>query len=66
MSNLDESIGKLLLDLQKNDPDTFQKLMKRAQEENPELFEGDIDEDNKMIDEYNRKVEEYNKKIEEE
>jgi hypothetical protein len=40
--------------------------MKRAQEENPELFEGDIDDDNKMIDEYNRKVEEYNKKIEEE
>jgi hypothetical protein len=65
MSNLDDSIGKLLLDLQKDDPETFHKLMKRAQEENPELFEGNIDEDNKRIDEYNRKVDEYNKKVEE-
>ena len=38
MSNLDESIGKLLLDLQKNDPDTFKKLMKLAKEGNPELL----------------------------
>ena len=63
MSTLDDSIGKLLLDLQNDDPDTFKKLMKRAQEENPELFEVDIDEDNKKIDEYNREVEEYNKKV---
>ena len=39
MSNLDESIGKILLELQKDDPDTFKKLMKKAQEENPGLFE---------------------------
>ena len=47
MSNLDESIGKILLDLQKDDPDTFKKLMKKAQEENPELFDDSIDEQNK-------------------
>jgi len=63
MSNLDESIGKILLELQKDDPDTFKQLMKRAQEENPELFV-DIDDENKEIEEYNSKVEEYNKKIE--
>ncbi len=40
MSNLDDSIGKILLDLQKNDPETFKKLMKKALEEDPELFEG--------------------------
>ena len=66
MSNLDDSIGKLLLDLQKDDPETFKKLMKRAQEENPELFEENIDKSNKEIDEYNHKVDEYNKKIDEE
>ena len=66
MSNLDESIGKILLELQKDDPDTFKKLMKKAQEENPELFEDDVDEDNKKIDEYNQEVDEYNKKVEEE
>ncbi len=66
MSNLDESIGKLLLDLQKDDPDTFKKLMKKAQEENPELFEEGVDEDNKKIDEYNLKVDKYNKKIDDE
>ena len=65
MSNLDDSIGKLLLDLQKNDPDTFKKLMKQAQEENPELFEN-VDNDNKEIEEYNQKVDEYNKKVDEE
>ena len=64
MSNLDEFIGKLLLELQKEDPDTFKKLMKKAQEDNPELFEGDVDEDNRKIDEYNHEVDEYNKKIE--
>ena len=64
MSNLEDSIGKLLLDLQKEDTDTFQKLMKKAREENPELFEADIDEENKKIDEYNREIDEYNKKIE--
>ena len=63
MSKLDESIGKLLLELQKGDPDTFKKLMKKVQEENPELFEEGIDESNRIIDEYNREVEEYNKKI---
>ena len=61
--NLDDSIGKILLDLQRDDLDTFQKLMKKAKEENPELFEDDIDEENKTIDEYNRQVEEYNKKL---
>jgi hypothetical protein len=65
MSNLDESIGKLLLDLQKDDPDTFKKLMKKAQEENPELFEFDIDDDNKKIDESNHEVDKYNKQIDE-
>ena len=65
MSNLDDSIGKLLLYLQKDDPETFQKLIKRAREETPELFEDGIDEENKEIDEYNRKVDEYNKKVEE-
>ena len=64
MSNLDDSIGKLLLELQKNDPETFHKLMKRAREKNPELFEEGVDENNKEIDEYNRKVDEYNKKVE--
>ena len=65
MSNLDESIGKILLELQKEDPDTFKKLMEKAQEDNPELFEGDVDEDNREIDKYNHEVDEYNKKIEE-
>ena len=63
MSNLDESIGKILLNLQREDPDTFKKLMKKVQEKNPELFEDRIDEENKKIDEYNRIVDEYNKKI---
>ena len=63
MSNLDDSIGKLLLELQKDDPETFKKLMKKALDESPELFEGNIDEENKGIDEYNRKVDEYNKKV---
>jgi len=66
MSNLDDSIGKLLLDLQKDDPGAFKKLMKRAQEESPELFEVGVEEDNKRIDEYNRQVEEYNNKVEDE
>ena len=66
MSNLDESIGQILLDLQQNDPDTFKKLMKRAQEENPELFEENIDEENRQVEEYNREVDEYNKKIDDE
>jgi hypothetical protein len=65
VSNLDESIGKLLLELQKNDPDTFKKLMKQAQKENPELFDN-VDEDNKEVEEYNQKIEEYNQKIEDE
>jgi len=49
MSNLDEFIGKILLNLQQEDPDTFKKLMKKAQKENPELFEDCIDEYNKKI-----------------
>ena len=49
MSNLDKSIGKILLDLQKDDPDSFKKLMEKAQEENPELFEGDIDSEIKIL-----------------
>ena len=66
MSNLDDSIGKILLELQRDDPDTFKKLLKRAQEEHPELFEGDIDDDeNKEIEEYNRKVDKYNEEIDE-
>ena len=65
MNNLDKSIGKILLDLQKNDPDSFKKLMGKAQEENPELFE-DVDSENRKIDEYNIKIDEYNKKIDEE
>ena len=65
MSNLDDSIGKLLLDLQKDDPDTFKKLMKQAQKKNPELFDN-VDEDNKEIEEYNQKIDEYNKKRDEE
>lgn len=64
MSNLDKSIGKILLDLQKNDPDSFKKLMEKAQEENPELFE-DVDSENREIDEHNIKIDEYNKKIDE-
>jgi len=66
MSNLDESIGKILLELQKDDPDTFKKLMKKAMEDNPELFDDNIDEDNKRIDEYNQEIDEYNKKIDKE
>ncbi|KEQ57207.1 hypothetical protein SCCGRSA3_01591 [Marine Group I thaumarchaeote SCGC RSA3] len=50
MSNLDDSIGKILLELQKDDPDTFAKLMKKAQEENPELFD-DTDIENNNIEE---------------
>jgi hypothetical protein len=63
VSNLDDSIGKILLDLQKDDPDTFKKLMKKAQAENPELFENEIDAENAGIDEYNQKIDEYNNKI---
>ncbi|MBT8243032.1 MAG: hypothetical protein HKP34_04920 [Nitrosopumilus sp.] len=66
MSNLDESIGKILLELQKDDPDTFKKLMQKALEENPELFEDTIDQENKQVDEYNKKIEEYNKNIDNE
>lgn len=63
MSNLDDSIGKILLDLQKDDPETFKKLMKKAQDENPELFEDSIDQENSEIDEYNRKIDDYNNNI---
>ena len=66
MSNLDESIGKILLELQKDDPDSFKKLMQKAQEENQELFEVDTDSENKEIEEYNLKIDKYNKKIDEE
>jgi hypothetical protein len=47
MVNLDDSIGKILLDLQRDDPETFHKLIKRAKEENPELFEDEVFEENK-------------------
>ena len=63
MSNLDDSIGKILLDLQKDDPETFKILMKKAQDENPELFEDSIDQENSEIDEYNRKIDDYNNNI---
>lgn len=39
--------------------------MKKAQQDNPELFE-DGDSENKEIEEYNKKVDEYNKKIDSE
>ena len=65
MSNLDDSIGKILLDLQKDDPDTFKKLMKKAQDENPELFDS-TDAENVEIEEYNQKIDDYNKKIDKE
>ena len=45
MGNLDASIGKILLDLQKDDPETFKKLLKKAKDENPELFEDDFSKD---------------------
>jgi hypothetical protein len=66
MSNLDDSIGKILLNLQKDDPDTFKKLMKKAQLENPELFDDTIEAENTKIDEYNREIDDYNKKIDNE
>ena len=66
MSNLDDSIGKILLDLQKDDPETFKKLMKKALDENPELFDESIDQENMEIDEYNRKIDEYNKNLDKE
>ena len=66
MSNLDDSIGKILLDLQKDDPETFKKLMKKALDENPELFEDSIDQENMQIDEYNKKIAEYNNNLDKE
>ena len=63
MGNLDDSIGKLLLDLQKNDPESFKKLMEKALKENPELFDDSIDDENKEIEQYNRQVEKYNNEI---
>jgi len=63
MSNLDDSIGKILLDLQKEDPDTFKKIMKKVQDKNPELFVNSIDIENVEIDDYNRKIDEYNNNI---
>ena len=32
MSNLDDSIGKILLDLQKDDPESFKKLMEKIKQ----------------------------------
>ncbi|MGI9567453.1 MAG: hypothetical protein ACR2LL_10650 [Nitrosopumilus sp.] len=63
MVNLDDSIGKILLDLQKTDPDTFKKLLKKAQEENPELFEVGIEKENPDVERYNNETEQYNKRI---
>jgi len=39
--------------------------MKKAQEENPDLFDS-IDAENAEIEEYNQKVDDYNSKIDEE
>jgi len=64
MSNLDDSIGQLLLDLQKNDPDTFKKLLEKAKEESPELFENNIDEDLKKINEFDQ-VDEFDEEVNE-
>jgi len=61
MNNLDDSIGKLLLDLQKNDPDTFKKLLEKVKEENPELFENNIDTDLEKINGFYQ-VDKYDKK----
>jgi len=44
MNNLDALIGKFLLELQKNDPAIFKKLLEKAKEENPDIFENSIDE----------------------
>ena len=63
MSNLDDSIGKILLDLQKEDPEDIQEIDGKSSKENPELFENDIDVENKAIEEYNQEIDEYNKKI---
>ncbi|WP_316505075.1 hypothetical protein [Nitrosopumilus sp.] len=63
MVNLDDSIGKILLDLQKTDPDTFKKLLKKTQEENPELFEVGIEKENPDVERYNNETEQYNKRI---
>lgn len=60
MSNLDASIGKILLDLQLEDPDTFKKLMKKAQKENPELFEDSMYEEIRKFEEYNPIMDENN------
>ena len=65
MSNLDDSIGKILWDLQKNDPESFKKLMQKALKENPELLESTIEDENKEIEEYSRQVEQCNKEIDE-
>ena len=51
------------MDLQKEDLDTFKKIMKKAQNDHPELFENSIDTENAEIDEYNRKIDEYNNSI---
>ena len=49
MNNIDDSMGKLLLELRK-DPDIFKKLIMYAQEESPELFVFAIYKDDKKID----------------
>lgn len=48
MINLDDSIGNILLNLQKDGSATFKKLIKQAQEEHPELFEDNIKEYDKI------------------
>ena len=37
MDDLDESIGKILLELQKDDPDLFLEILKKTKEEEIEL-----------------------------
>jgi len=66
MDDLDDSIGKILLNLQKNDPETFKKLMKKTLEENPELLDDSIDIDNAEIEKYNNQIDDYNNKIDNE
>ncbi len=62
MNNLDDSIGNLLLDLQKNNPDTFKKLLEKAKEENPELFENNLDKDLEKINGFDQ-VDKYTEKV---
>jgi hypothetical protein len=39
MDDLDESIGKILLELQKDDPDLFLEILKKTKEGDMELLD---------------------------